>query len=116
MSLMLNAQEVPIHLAERGRVYRIGDTRVSLDTLIGAYNDGYGPEEIQIQFPTLELADIHAVISYYLHNRREVDEYLTAREQEAERTIQQIRANSKLTDIRARLLARQANDERNRSA
>ena len=54
-------------------VIRIGDTRVTLDTVIFAYNEGADAEEIVDQFTSLNLADVHAVLSYYLQNRVEVE-------------------------------------------
>jgi len=111
MTLSLTADPVPLRLAEEGRVYRVGDTRVSLDTLIGAYSDGCDPDEIAIQYPSLLLADIHAVLAYYLRNQEIVDRYLAERELAAGETIRQIRANSNLVGIRERLKARQAERE-----
>ena len=38
--------------------------------------DGYNPEEIQAVYPELSLEKIYATITYYLHNRVKVDDYL----------------------------------------
>lgn len=61
---------------------RIGDTRVSLETIIDSYLLGQRPEEIHSGFPFIDLADIHAIIAFYLKNREAVDRYLA--EQEAD--------------------------------
>ena len=55
---------------------RIGDTRVTLDTLVGQFNSGETPERISENFPTLSLADIYGALAYYLRHRPEVDEYI----------------------------------------
>ena len=55
---------------------RIGNTRVTLDTLVGQFNSGETPERISENFPTLSLADIYIALGYYLRHRAEVDEYL----------------------------------------
>ena len=60
-------------------VLRVNGTRVSLDSVIFAFNEGSTPEEIAQQYTTLNLADIYAVISYYLQNQAEVSEYLERR-------------------------------------
>lgn len=105
MALVLEAPPVPLRSDKHG-VIRVGKTRLPLDTVVHAFNQGASPEEIVMSYPTLDLADVYAVINYYLYNRDEVDAYLRQREVEAAR----IRAeNEKLfpaEGIRARLLAR----------
>jgi len=55
---------------------RIGNTRVTLDTLVAQFNSGETPERISENFPTLNLADIFSALAYYLRHRAEVDEYI----------------------------------------
>ena len=88
-------------------VIRVGGTRVRLDTVIYAYNQGDTPEEIIEQYPSLKLADVYAVISYYLQNRTEVEEYLRLRGKEQERVRQMNEARFDPIGIREGLLARQ---------
>jgi len=59
---------VPIETDADG-VIRVGKTRVTLDTLITAFNDGATAEEIAQQYPAVSLADVYAVIAYYLKRR-----------------------------------------------
>ena len=66
------AEHVPITTDSDG-VMRVGGTRVTLDTVIGAFRDGATAEEISHQYPSLSLADIYAVIAYYLRRRAEVE-------------------------------------------
>jgi uncharacterized protein (DUF433 family) len=74
---------VPLRMDEHGGI-RVGGTRVLLEVMLSGYiYHGDTPEQIKEDFPTLNLADIHAVISYYLNNKDEVDAYLRGREQEA---------------------------------
>ena len=87
-------------------VFLIGGTRVTLDTVISAFNEGATAEEIVHQYPSLTLADVYAVIGYYLRHRSEVDSYVRAREQQRSAVRRQ---NEQLFDpagIRERLLAR----------
>ncbi|PYS09696.1 MAG: hypothetical protein DMG17_26380 [Acidobacteria bacterium] len=61
-------------------VVRIGKSRVTLDTVVYAFNDGANAEEILERYPSLQLADIYSVIAFYLRHRTEVDTYLKDRE------------------------------------
>jgi uncharacterized protein (DUF433 family) len=107
MSLMdtLTAQPAPITVAEDG-VLRIADTRVRLDTVIGAFNAGSAPEEILLKYPTLDLTDIYAVITYYLWHRDEVEAYLRERVQQAEGVQKENEARFPAAGVRDRLLSR----------
>ncbi|MBI3973871.1 MAG: DUF433 domain-containing protein [Chloroflexi bacterium] len=93
---------------DSGGTFRVGATRVPLDTVVHAFNEGATPEEIVQRYSTLRLADVYAVISYYLHNRAEVEAYLRRREQEAENLRRKIEADFAPHGIRERLLARRA--------
>ena len=55
---------------------RIKGHRIGIDDVLYYYLEGYTPEEIAVNLPTLSLEQIHATITYYLHNRAEVDAYL----------------------------------------
>ncbi|MCB9452962.1 MAG: DUF433 domain-containing protein [Anaerolineaceae bacterium] len=55
---------------------RIGGTRVLLELVIHAFNQGEMPEAIQDSYPTLSLAEVYAVIACYLTHRAEVDSYM----------------------------------------
>jgi uncharacterized protein (DUF433 family) len=55
---------------------RLKGHRIGIDDILYLYLDGYTPEEIAAHLPTLSLEQIHATITYYLRNRREVDAYL----------------------------------------
>lgn len=74
MSLVIEDPAVPLRTDDHG-VIRVGKTRVPLDTVVYAFNQGASPEEIVMSYPTLKLDDVYAVVNYYLHNRTEVDGY-----------------------------------------
>jgi uncharacterized protein (DUF433 family) len=78
MALLIETQPVPLAIDADG-VVRVGNTRVTLDTVIAAFLEGATAEEIAHQYPSLNLADIYSVIGYHLKNRFEVDKYLEAR-------------------------------------
>jgi hypothetical protein len=63
-------------------------------------------EEIVMSYPSLELGDVYAIINYYVHNRTEVDAYLSQREAESARIREENEKRFPQKGIRARLLAR----------
>ena len=60
---------------ERG-VMRVADTRVPLDSVIAAFEQGASPETIQQQYPALSLEAVYGAITYYLAHRASVLDYL----------------------------------------
>jgi uncharacterized protein (DUF433 family) len=105
MSLVADTITVPLRVEESGTV-RVGNTRVTLDTLIYAYKGGDSPEQIAEGFDTVPLADIYAVINYYLRHREEVEAYLERRELEAAEIRAKWAALHPQDGLRERLLAR----------
>jgi uncharacterized protein (DUF433 family) len=110
MSLVIEAPPVPLRVDENG-VLRVGQTRVPLDTVVYSFNQGASPEEIVLSYSTLELADVYAVINFYLYNRAEVDAYINGREEEAARIRAENEKRFPQAGIRARLLARRKGQE-----
>jgi hypothetical protein len=85
---------------------RVGDSRVLLELVIWAFEDGASPETIVQQYSTLALPDVYAVIAYYLRHRSEVEAYLARREQAAKEVRKRVESQQgDLSEIRARLLA-----------
>jgi uncharacterized protein (DUF433 family) len=81
---------------------------VLLELVIRAFQDGATPETIAQRYPTAALADIYAVIAYYLHHREDIEAYLAEREQRAQEVRQRVESQQgDLADLRDRILARQ---------
>lgn len=106
MNLPAVLEPIPLALVEEGRVIRVAGTRVTLDTVIRAFQQGATPEEIAQDYSAVSLPDIYAVIAYYLRHRSEVDEYLERREREHAELEQEIKARPEYQEFRDRLLAR----------
>ena len=96
---------MPLSMDEAG-VFRVSGTRVSLDSVIYAFDEGATPEEIAQNFPTLDLAAIYSVIGYYLQNRDEVEQYLEQRKIDREELKKEIESRFDPNGVRERLLAR----------
>jgi uncharacterized protein (DUF433 family) len=107
MSLTIVSEAPPLRQDSSGAV-RVGDSQVLLEMVIHAYQDGATVEAIIQRYPTTTLADVHAVVSYYLRHRAEVEEYLAERERTAEAVRQRIEARQgDLAEVRRRILAGQ---------
>ena len=72
---------------------RVGNSRVSLDSVVHHYKQGASAERIAGSFPSLDLADIYAVIAYYLTNRDAVEAYLKTQEAEADALQREIESD-----------------------
>lgn len=96
---------VPLAMDEAG-VLRVIGTRVPLDSVIHAFEQGATPEEIAQDFPTLDLAAIYSVLGYYLQNRAEVEQYLEQRKVQREELKRETEARFDPRGLRERLLAR----------
>jgi uncharacterized protein (DUF433 family) len=106
MPFALQAESPPLKEDTSGAL-RVGSSRVLLELVIRAFQDGATPEVIVQRFDTLDLADVYAVVTYYLRHRREVEAYLAQREQQAGETRQRIEGAQKdLSEIRSRLMQR----------
>lgn len=55
---------------------RLKGHRIGIDDVVDYYLQGYSPEQIIAELPSLNLEKIHATITYYLHNRAEIDAYV----------------------------------------
>jgi uncharacterized protein (DUF433 family) len=104
MSLVIVDTPIPLK-TDRDGVVLVGNTRVTLDTVIATFKEGATAEEIVTQYPSLLLGDVYAVIGYYLQRQAEVDAYLNQRRQLAEQIRQQNEARFNQQGIRERLLA-----------
>ena len=102
--LPLAAEPPPLRVDEGGAV-RVGKSRVSLDLVVEQYENGMAPEDLVRAYDSLDLADVHAVIAYYLRHREEVRAYLERRQEEAEALRAKIEAERPRVS-REELLAR----------
>ena len=106
MALPFDAEPAPLRRDEHGDI-RVGSSRVLLDLVVHAFEDGATPETIVRMYPTLTLTDTYGAITYYLRHREDVERYLHEREQRAAKIRERIEARQEdMSDIRERLLRR----------
>ncbi|PYQ24752.1 MAG: hypothetical protein DMF79_00865 [Acidobacteria bacterium] len=57
----------------RGGKACIDDTRISVVDVVALLKQGLGDQQIVERYPSLNLAQVHAAISYYYENREELE-------------------------------------------
>lgn len=57
----------------RGGRPKIAGTGVTVRRIVGWYKMGMSPEEIALEYPHLNLAQVHAALAYYHANREEIE-------------------------------------------
>ena len=105
MSLVVTSDPIPLTADSEG-VVRVSGTRVTLDTVVGAYCDGQNAEEIVRQYPVLSLGDVYAVLGYFLRNRAAVESYLAERELQAAVARRENESRHSPKGVRSRLVRR----------
>jgi len=93
--------------------YRVGGTRVSLDSVVYGFQSGESAECIQQSFPALTLEQVYGAIAYYLANQQSIDQYLIEGEKEFDKLQQSSREKypewyEKMEKARKELLASQS--------
>lgn len=106
MPLMLTMEPVPLMENVEG-VMLVGNTRVTLDTVINVFKQGVTAEEIVCRYPSLKLADVYATIAYYLSHVQDVEAYLASRQARSKDVRETNEVKFQPQGLRDRLLARQ---------
>lgn len=105
--IKITKQAVPLREDGAGGL-RVGATRVTLEGVIYAWKNGATAEGIRQSYDTLPLADIYAVIAFYLKHEMEVEAYLQRREKESEAMRAEIEARHDQAALVKKLQARHA--------
>ena len=75
--------ETSDYIEQRDGGYWVRGERVSLDSIVYRFLEGLSPESIQADcFPVLTLEQVYGAITFYLHNRAEIDAYLQQADEE----------------------------------
>ena len=105
MDLVNVIESIPLKTDAHG-VVRVSETRVTLDTVVYEFEQGSTAEEIAYQFDVLNLADVYAVIAYYLRHQDEVKAYLQEQERQATEIREKIEQQFPSKGLRERLIAK----------
>jgi len=101
-SLALDRETPPLHEDAHG-VIRVGQTRVTLDSVISLFEQGASAEEFALCYVVLDLHDIYATLSYYLGHQQETKEYLDRARQTSVGARRDAERRWPATQIRERL-------------
>jgi uncharacterized protein (DUF433 family) len=73
------------YIEQRHGGYYITGTRISLDSVVYAFNRGDSPERILEHYPLLgKAANVYGAIAFYLDHQAAIDQYLEETEREFE--------------------------------
>ena len=86
---------------------RIKGHRLGIEHVVRLYNEYCDPEQIAQHFPGLSLEKIYATITYYLHNKAEVDAYIAEIDRCSEEQWRSARANPSPRELRMRAVKEQ---------
>lgn len=104
MTVSISTSEFRYNLTAAG-VMRVGSTRVSIDSVIHAFKQGYSPEEIALDFESLTLGEVYSAINYYLQHKDEVEKYLAERASQEEQLRSGVETRFDPKAVRDRLLS-----------
>ena len=115
MPLTIHPDAPPLRVDDAGAV-RVGKTRVLFVLVVREFQKGATPDQIVEAYDTLDLADVYAVVAYYLRHKAEVETYLAEYDREAEEVWRQIEAlqasrpelQAKAAELQARFAAARA--------
>jgi uncharacterized protein (DUF433 family) len=82
----------PIIRVDENGDWRVGETRLLVDLIVEAYQDGETPEQIAASYDVVTPADVSEIIAYYVAHQAEVEAYLAERERRAGEVWEQIDA------------------------
>jgi uncharacterized protein (DUF433 family) len=73
------------YIEQRDGGYYVAGTRISLDSIVYAFNRGESPERILEEFPLLDrVSRVYGAIAFYLDHKPDIDKYLEETEREFE--------------------------------
>jgi uncharacterized protein (DUF433 family) len=97
MSIRLN----PLNLEEYFEtaapgIIRLKGFRIGIEHIVRSYREGFTPEQMTQEYPGVSLEIIYAVLAYYLHNKKDIDDYIN---QLAFKTEQQMKKDEEKTPL-----------------
>lgn len=95
---------------------RLTGHRVLLPHVVRRYREGWSPEMLAEDFPTLKLSHIHRVIAFYLDHSEEIDLYMSSRDGEIEEQQTKQSQTFPLALLRDRLAAKRRAEATTRPA
>ena len=107
MTLQLGSEQIPLERDEDGTI-RVASTRVTLESVTYAFQEGESAESIQEAFPALSLSDVYLVLGYCLRHPQELEAYLSEQQRNNAQAREQDEERFQQYGLKARLLQRRA--------
>ena len=85
-----------LYVEQRNSGYWVGETRISLDSIVYSFLEGESPESIAYNFPLLSLEQVYGAIAFYLANKALVDTYMEEGKANFEQLSQRCREKNPL--------------------
>ncbi len=84
---------------------RVAGTRVGIEYILRDYVQGASPEELALRFPTLSLEQIHATITFFLAQNKEIRRYLRSvwQQQQTDSKVEEYQSSAFVQALRAKL-------------
>ena len=98
-------QTAPLIWGEDGTI-RVAGSRVTLDSVVHAFQRGATAEDIREQFPSLSLCTIYGTLAYYLEHQTQIEAYLQKQQRADEETQQEVETRSSSASLRAQVKSR----------
>ena len=87
---------------------RLKGSRVGIETILFDYLElGLFPEDLVVRYPTLSLEQVYATITYYWHNKAQIDTYLREWQKHGDRMREKQDRNPSPGVLRLREIIRQ---------
>lgn len=102
----LNFIQTPPLFQEDDGTVRFAGSRITLDTIVGAYKRGDTLDEIHEGFPSLSMRQIVGALAFYLEHEAEVETYLAWRDAEGGKLRREIESQQDTVGFRERLRER----------
>lgn len=103
---LLDENKTTVLTQDDAGTLRVGGTRVTLDTLVHAFGQGFTTQEVADQFPVLGVEEIEATVAYYLRHRDILDAHLEEHRKQANEFRRFLEAEMSTGELRERLRAR----------
>jgi uncharacterized protein (DUF433 family) len=79
---------------------RLSSTRISLVQVVDLYNERWSPQRIYEEFLSPSLEQINQVITFYLENRADVDDYVVQHHTESDRNTAKYHPSPGMLEVR----------------
>lgn len=88
-----------VERVDPGRSLRLRGTDIGLEQIVARYRAGYDATRIRQDFPALSFEQIYGAITYYLHNKADVDAYVRCIEEHEPIQVGDTYAHEKITAV-----------------